>query len=395
LTRVQNEPLLRPIMPELDSIRGLAILMVVVYHGFYWQNDLHGLSSLTRLFVLATWMGRMGVNLFFVLSGFLITGVLLGSVERPDYYRRFYVRRALRILPAYYGLLFILAFLAFIHRSSFAFIGLSAVYVANMAPLLGVPISYPVLWSLAVEEHFYLVWPMVVRRLAARRLLLCALAIVLITPILRWISFAIDSLRGYVSFTFNNYTWNSADGLAFGALLVIALREFRWSRRTLGRFSALAILGAAGIWLAGMPFGILSRQATAVGAALQVVPWNLGFAGLLGLFLLVGTTQWKAVVLSPWLRFLGKISYGLYLIHLLSFDAYDRVALGFFPHLESLVGRFPELCIRFICSSCVAVVVAYFSRVYFEQPFLGLKGRLDSRRTTIPLSSTAPLSKAN
>src|SRR5579864_2458270 len=381
LTDAQNEPLLRQTMPELDSIRGLAILMVVVYHAFYWQNDLHGLSHITKLLVLASWMGRLGVNLFFVLSGFLITGLLLQSSGRPDYYRRFYVRRALRILPAYYALLFVLAFAALMHRVSLAFVGLSAIYLANMAPLLGVSMSYPVLWSLAVEEHFYLVWPMVVRRFAPRRLFLIAVIVVVITPILRWISFAIDSHRGYVSFTFSDYTWNSLDGLAFGALLMIALRQFGWSRRTLGGYSTMAILGAAGIWFAGIPFGILSRQGAALGAALQVTPWNLGFAGVLGLFLLAGTSQWKAVVLSPVLAFLGRISYGLYLIDLLSFDAFDWAARNFFPHLESLIGRFPELCIRFICGSCGAITVAYFSRVYFEEPFLRLKDRLDSPLT--------------
>lgn len=362
-------------MPELDSLRGLAVLMVVFYHGFYWRNSLDGLGPAARLFVLTAWMGRLGVNLFFVLSGFLITGILLQSADRPDYYRRFYGRRALRILPAYYALLLIIVF---VYRHSLAFVGLSAIYLANMAPLLGIAMSYPVLWSLAVEEHFYLVWPSIVRRLTARRLFLCCIAIIVSTPLLRWISFSIAAHQGYVSFTLNNYTWNSADGLALGALLVIGLRQFHWGRSTLLSFSIVAMLASVAIWFAGIPFGILSRQGTAFGAALQVTPWNLGFAGLLGASLLLGTGSLRTVVLWSSLRFLGRISYGLYLVHLFVFDSYDAAARKFFPHLESLAGKFPSLCIRFACVCSVAIVVAYLSRVFFEEPFLRLKDRLDS-----------------
>jgi peptidoglycan/LPS O-acetylase OafA/YrhL len=372
---VQNEPLLRPVMPELDSIRGFAILMVIAYHAFYWQNDMHGLSRVARLFVYGMWVGRLGVNLFFVLSGFLITGILLQSARSSDYYRRFYLRRALRILPAYYAILLILAF---VKKDSFSFLGLSTIYLSNMAPLFGIVMSYPVLWSLAVEEHFYLLWPTVVRNLTARRLASCSVAIILVTPLIRWLSFAIDSHSGYVSFTFHEYTWNSLDGLAFGAFLVIALREFGWNRRILLIFSSSAILAAIVIWLGGIPFGILDRQGTPVGAALQVVPWNFGFTGLLGLFLLLGTSKWKAVVLLPALRYFGRISYGLYLVHLLTFDAYDMAIRRFLPHLGLFLGTFPSICTRFLSATCAAVAIAHISRKYFESWFLNLKDRLGS-----------------
>src|SRR5690348_14161113 len=76
-------PLLRAVMPELDTVRGLAILMVVVYHGFYWQVDVSAFATPVKLALTAAWGGRFGVNLFFVLSGFLITGILLDSIARP------------------------------------------------------------------------------------------------------------------------------------------------------------------------------------------------------------------------------------------------------------------------------------------------------------------------
>ena len=99
------DPLIRPVMPELDSVRGIAVSGVLLLHAFYWQYSSFHFSGLPRLFLLATQPGGLGVNLFFVLSGFLITGILLDSKEKPRYFRRFYIRRALRILPAYYLLL--------------------------------------------------------------------------------------------------------------------------------------------------------------------------------------------------------------------------------------------------------------------------------------------------
>ncbi|MGD0546148.1 MAG: acyltransferase [Candidatus Acidiferrales bacterium] len=140
-----TEPLLRREMPELDTIRGLAILGVLLYHGLYWNVNLSNFPSLERIILTGMWAGRMGVDLFFVLSGFLITGILLDSRNRQDYYRRFYARRALRILPAY---LLILAILAVTKYTPLSFVLLSLIYLSNLTPLFGIPIAYPVLWSL-------------------------------------------------------------------------------------------------------------------------------------------------------------------------------------------------------------------------------------------------------
>src|SRR2546430_1430589 len=98
-------------MPELDSIRGIAVLLVLFYHGFGFAYGLSGLRGIGRLFVAATLGGWVGVNLFFVLSGFLITGILLDTKQRADYYNRFSFRRALRILPLYYAVFCLLVVL--------------------------------------------------------------------------------------------------------------------------------------------------------------------------------------------------------------------------------------------------------------------------------------------
>jgi hypothetical protein len=120
--------LLRPKMPELDTIHGIAVLLVLFFHGFGFRYGLEGLSGLPKLVVAATVPGWVGVNLFFVLSGFLITGILLDAKPKANYYRSFYIRRALRILPLYYAVLLLLAVLTrsgWVNRqASWAFLAL-------------------------------------------------------------------------------------------------------------------------------------------------------------------------------------------------------------------------------------------------------------------------------
>src|SRR5579862_1158424 len=186
------ESLIRPYMPELDSIRGMAILAVLLLHGFGMYR-VASFAGLSRLFVALCSYGWCGVELFFVLSGFLITGILLDTKTSTDYFRRFYTRRALRILPAYYALLlffFAISRTSWLgsHSVELPFIALSLVYLSNTAPLFGVAMQYTVFWSLSVEEHFYLVWPMVVRRLDKRRLMQTALLVFLAVPMIRAIS---------------------------------------------------------------------------------------------------------------------------------------------------------------------------------------------------------------
>ncbi len=340
-------PILRPEMPELDSIRGLAILGVLFYHGLYWNIDLSGFPPWQSRMLTLMWAGRLGVNLFFVLSGFLITGILLDARARPDYYQRFYVRRARRILPAYAAMLLVLAVLQYSPR----FLALSALYLSNLTPLFGVAIAYPVLWSLAVEEHFYFAWPAAVRRLSSSALLAACVGIVVLSPLLRFVSF--HHAQG---FEFNDYTWNSADGLACGAAVAILLRMWNQNRRYL-RGLVIACLSVA---LLLSPFAISSRQ-TALGAAMQVVPWHAFFTAILGAFLLIGTSRWKSLVQFRILRFFGRISYGLYLVHLLAFSAFDRLVAW-----HGLSG----LILRFLVAGTSAVLLAWLSREYFEERFL-------------------------
>jgi peptidoglycan/LPS O-acetylase OafA/YrhL len=372
-TTNQHESLLRPVMPELDTIRGLAILGVCFYHGLYWNIDLSYFGRATRAILTGFWIGRLGVNLFFVLSGFLITGLLIDSKSRGDYYKRFYIRRILRIVPAYF--LTILILICF-SLAPWRFVVLSFLYASNLTPLWGIPIAYPVLWSLAVEEHFYLVWPGVIRRFAPKHLALICIGIILLSPIARLITFLIAQKNGEMSFVCNEYTWNSADGLACGGLLAVCLRLFEPTRRQLFWAMLTLLCVSLAIWITAMPWGIWTRQ-KAVGAALQIVPWQFLFVALLGFFLLIGSSRWKGLVHSKPLMFFGDISYGLYLYHLLFFSLVDFIA-----RRESLtmIGthNIRPLLLRFAIAFSFAIAVSILSRRFLENPVLSMKRRLTS-----------------
>jgi peptidoglycan/LPS O-acetylase OafA/YrhL len=348
-------------MPELDTIRGLAILGVLFYHGFYWSRDLRLYSPWQRHFFTLMAPGQFGVNLFFVLSGFLITGILLDSRIRPDYYRRFYFRRALRILPAYYLTLFLLVIFKL---TSFGFLLMSLAYSSNMSALFGIALSYPVLWSLAVEEHFYLMWPMATKRISTTKLLWILGAILVLCPISRFLYYGRPGY-GY-------FTWNHLDGLALGAIVAILARRRDWNRMQMLRLSILMMTLAILLALTGFPIGILTRR-TAIGEALQYLPWNLAFAALLGLFLLIGSGSWKQLVAPPFVVFFGKISYGLYLYHLMVFIAYDWMSRRINSRFSLTLWE--RSWSRMVIASSVAVIVAYLSQRYFEAPFLRLKDR--------------------
>jgi peptidoglycan/LPS O-acetylase OafA/YrhL len=357
-------------MPELDSVRGIAILGVVFLHGFYWPYSRLHFARAAQIFVQLTQPGWMGVNLFFVLSGFLITGILIDSRGRENYYKRFYIRRILRILPAYYAILILLLILG---KSSLAYFGLSFIYLSNVTELLGVPQFYGPLWSLAVEEHYYLFWPAVVRRLNRRSLAVAALGICVLVPLVRATSFSLGVTRNLGS-----YTWCVADGLAGGSLVAILLRT-SITRKSV-RWLAAILLGLTLILaIAGGPFGILTRNRL-LGAAFQYSLISMACSGVLLLVLLAGTSSWRRLVNWSWLKFFGYISYGLYLIHLLIFSLYDTICAKVWPSLLPTSGHFGIVVLRFALAGGSAVCVSYLSRKYFEEKFLRLKDRAEPNR---------------
>jgi len=369
-SEAETIPLLRPHMPELDAIRGIAVLLVLFFHGFGFRFGIQGLSGFGRLFVAATLPGWIGVNLFFVLSGFLITGILLDTKHKEGYFRTFYIRRALRILPLYYLVLLLLVVLArsgWINReATWAFLGLSFFYLSNVTGLFGVSMQYGVLWTLAVEEHFYLIWPAVVRWLSRNRVVIVGTAICVLCPCGRafYLIRHIDMGVGY--------TWLVADGLATGAILA-AIARGPWGTRAAMTRVTIALFGASlTMFAAGYPFGIfLARRF--LGSTMRVTALNLFFAGTVSFALLVGTSRWKRLVDRPVLRFFGEISYCLYLLHMLVFDLEGHFLPSLFPRLAPARGNFRVMVLQFSVAASFTVAVSYLSRRYFEGPFLRLK----------------------
>ncbi len=368
-----SSSVVRSKMPELDTLRGIAVLLVLFFHGFNLVPIPHEISSTAgRLWVVITSTGWMGVNLFFVLSGFLITGILIESRETPNYFKRFYFRRALRILPAYYAILLVLLLVTYFglvdRRVGWPFIGLSFIYLANVTPLFGVAAQYSTLWSLAVEEHFYLLWPAAVRYVSRRKLLYTCLAIIIACPVLR----ALYYVRGYDYGA--PYTWLVADPLACGAVLAILVRGPIASRTKLLAFASLTFGAGIVLFLIGFPFGIyLSR--TWSGGTLRYTFLNLIFVGVIAGTLYVGTGAFARWVNIAWLKFFGEISYGLYLVHRVTFDVVDHAGRKLFPATFATTWHMGQVAIRFVIGGALAVLLAFLSRWYFEERFLRLKNR--------------------
>jgi peptidoglycan/LPS O-acetylase OafA/YrhL len=380
------EPLLRPVMPELDAIRGIAILGVVIYHALYFSRNLSLFTPLQRKLLIPVSAGQFGVTLFFVLSGFLITGILLDSRDRKDYFKRFYIRRALRILPVYYLIIIILVLF---RMTSGTFLALSLIFSSNLASLFGVEMSYGVLWTLAVEEHFYLLWPSAVRRISSTGLIFISLAIAIASPLLRF-HCHLSTSKINVGLGCAVFTWNVADGLAWGAFLALAVRALGSDRTKVLKMSIAFFVVASILTAIGIPFGITTRQ-TAFGEALQAVPWNLGSAGLIGIALLLGTSPGKKFAAPHWLRFFGWISYGLYVYHLLVFEAYSRIEHLLVPEFSAKLSSWQEMWLRFFIAVPAAVGISYISRRYFEEFFLSFKRRLTPEKTARVAQVSEPI----
>jgi peptidoglycan/LPS O-acetylase OafA/YrhL len=330
-----TKPLLRPYMPELQSIRGLACLAVLFYHGLCWYNPPSATG--TEAF-LRTWTagGHRGVNLFFVLSGLLITNILLDSKGRPNYFVHFYKRRALRILPVYWMTLALVT----IYGEPRSFLVLSLLHAANLATVLGID-GYGVLWSLAIEEQFYMFWPLIVRKFHARILIFVCVCI-------------------FIG-SFATKIWFGAHGLAVGALLVMFLRsEAATQARVKGLFIMLTLVGASTWWWsqwARPPLSVILN-----GAA-----WDLIFAASLLGAMLVRASRFERITRPRWLLFFGDISYGLYVIHMLVFMSYRRI---FHP-----VAGLRSVLVQFTVCSLVAIALATLSRFTIEAWFLSLKDK--------------------
>jgi peptidoglycan/LPS O-acetylase OafA/YrhL len=288
-------------LPELDGIRGAAILAVIFHHvaqSFAPQAGLLGRwLSLTRA-------GWLGVDVFFALSGFLITRGLLETTDRPRYYRNFYSRRILRLAPLYL-LVLGLVFVTIPHSGSF--LALSLVYLANFAKPLGIGMAYGPLWSLSVEEHFYLAWPAVAKNTSRQKLLAVCIAICALTPVARYVAATHGFFDPYAS-------WFRLDGLAWGALMAVMVQMV--SRETFLRTSQTLIVVGAILFGACAATGGVGRG-TLLGSTFVYGIVAMMTAGVLGDVALHSGALRLAFLRASWLTLMGEISYWVYLTHLL------------------------------------------------------------------------------
>jgi peptidoglycan/LPS O-acetylase OafA/YrhL len=306
----------------LDGVRGLAIALVMFHHFF--QNYQPAGTVVDRVVFGLASAGWSGVDLFFVLSGFLITGILYDSRHDPRYYRNFYGRRTLRIFPLYYAtlVLFLIVLPAIAHP-------LAQTYVADFRDdgfwlwtyLANFRIAYRgewyahlipnVFWSLAIEEQFYLVWPAVVL-LCSRRTLIWVCTVLLVAALgvrvaLWWIEAA-----PVVSFVL---TFARMDCLALGALVALAARGEGGLARLVTPAKTAGIVSIVLVTGYMVATGGLAWEHASVHL--------LGFtvlAVLFGSLLVLGMTSGtghplRAALDNPLLRTFGKYSYAMYVVH--------------------------------------------------------------------------------
>jgi peptidoglycan/LPS O-acetylase OafA/YrhL len=366
-----TQPENRAFFPALDGVRGFAFLLVFCHH--YLRMEI----------------GWVGVDIFFVLSGFLITGILFDTRDDPNRARNFYVRRALRIFPLYYLVLLLIAAAApFVHwqwdwrwlawplylGNWILAVHRGALDPATMDTINGwmkdgqgnVLVLIGHFWSLCVEEQFYLIWPWVVFYVRSRRALIAiASSIVLLWPLLRFV--ANHTLRPDKLATdlIAHSTVFRLDTLMVGALIALLYRGE--ARRALFR------MATAGIWVAGV------ITATAIAAFIlhpallhvrAVKPYLVtigftiiaAFSAVLIIHCLVPGTVLFRIFTNRVLRWVGRISYGAYIFHDIPHLLYQRLATAL---------HIPTWPLALVCT----FALAWLSFRFVETPFLNLKNR--------------------
>jgi len=347
---------------ELDGVRALAIVAVLANHFFandFTEPAAGTLHGFTHALYLIAGHGWLGVDLFFVLSGFLITGILLDSREKATYFRDFWVRRALRILPLVFT---VVTILAVIYRPHWLYVVMAFFFSIDLAQLFGLGNrAMGPMWSLAVEEQFYLLWPFLVLWLPRRVFTLLTVGLIVVEPILR------IAFQGSL-----DLPWFRVDGLALGALVAVWVRSPSFAPRT----TLYACAGAVALAAVLLAIELRTHVET---FGLRITEADLLFAALVAATLALPGNRWFAPLRSRTARFVAETSFCVYLIHVPLLDLARHLGVG-----RGAANPFVSAALQAALAIPLTFAVAALSRIYLELPFQRLKNRF------APSSSPAP-----
>ncbi len=391
-------------LPALDGLRGLAILMVM--EGHMW-GIIFTFTSGAPTLSIDQWIRRVigvgwsGVDLFFVLSGFLITGILYDTKGSSRFLRTFYARRFLRLAPVYYlflaFVLFVVPFIAPIDavasvdelRDIQWWMWSYTINIGNgfetfdaVLPLVHVPF-----WSLAVEEQFYLVWPFVVLAMPRRPLmgLCCVLIVVALAIRVALTGGMFDDI--FTPSATGHLMPARMDTLALGALIALAARGTELPAMARAAPGVLAMTAAFLAVLFIKNGALLPLENTDV-SRLGYTAFAFLYAALLVIALHAeeGSLLYRGLTLAP-LRAFGKYSYAIYVFHLLTAFVLAR-AFILNDWTSTVQGSQLPLNIAFsIVGTATTFALAWLSWQLVEQPLLQLKKRLPYReRSSTPLA---------
>jgi len=361
----------------LDGVRGIAVLLVLCYDCLKLAPSGNPLTFGARWLASAGWTG---VDLFFVLSGYLITGVLLETRGRPGYWRSFFLRRSLRIFPLYYVTLLTVfclipcglwlmsapAWMSAPFREVSREQGWYWLYLENwrFAWQQAWPTAIPVkhFWSLAIEEQFYLVWPLVVACCSRRQLAWVCVGLSLFsltarTCLLLW---------GVTPMVVFVMTLTRLDGLCLGALLAILLRIPQWRERAARWFLPLTLCALSGLAVLNSFWPVLRSETFAAYSAGHFL-LALAFTLLIGLAQCTSASRWVGRCLS--FRFLvmfGTYSYAIYVFHKFVYLGVLQLDWSFLP--ETARGW-----LIFAATVAGSLAAAFLSSVLLERPCMALK----------------------
>ncbi len=366
-----------PRYPVLDGLRGFAALGVAIVH--YLFAPAHELPVIFRITYLLE-MTPLSLDLFFILSGFLIGGILLRARSKPDYYKTFYRRRFYRILPLYYAWIALFCVLYFVAqgwglappqgRSTLLYLGSFVFLFQNFSPAI-IRSTYIVqpTWTLALEEHFYLLIPLCIRRMSSRRLVQSLIAAIVLAPVFRGVLFKyIGNRSDWADIAARIWSPCRADALAMGVLLAViwsSQPQKEWVQKNVSFFT-WGMFASSGIailldWMAGANFHFCRFLHVSLGRS------AVEFACFcLIVFLLCRPHSGFGRFLSTTtMREFGKISYCLYVIHWGVFWIIFRFVL----HArfgERLWVDFSVIPIALL----ISIGIAQLSWKYFEHPLL-------------------------